>query len=35
VRGNLDNTDIYRIMYTALFGMTPDAVRAARTAPNN
>jgi alkaline phosphatase len=32
VRGNLDNTDIYRIMYTALFGVTPDAARAARTA---
>jgi alkaline phosphatase len=32
VRGNLDNTDLYRIMYTTLFGQTPAEARAAREA---
>ncbi|MFM7134291.1 MAG: alkaline phosphatase, partial [Planctomycetota bacterium] len=27
VRGDLDNTDIYRVLYTALFGRTPEDAR--------
>lgn len=32
VRGNLDNTDLYRIMYVALFGREPGAPRDPRAA---
>jgi len=31
VRGLLDNTDLYRIMFRALFGMRPEDARAAAT----
>lgn len=32
VRGNLDNTDLYRIMYAALFGATPESRARERAA---